>query len=284
MNRLILFFLTVVVLLGGCQYLSTATSNEIVLARVHNKYLCYSDIQDMIVGKGLSSQDSLTIVQNVVNSWVRKQLLLDQAEKTLTPDEKDFSKQLEEYRNSLVIYEFESSIISQKLDTVVSLKEIQTYYDQNMQNFELKENIIKADYVQILDDQKQLPRLKKLWQNHDIRSKTELEKYCIQNGLNYSLFDDSWIYFSDLLNIIPINTYNQENFIRYNRNIEVMDSLYVYLVEIKDFKIKESIAPLSMHENNIRQIIVNRRKLELLQNLQNEIYENALTNNYFEIY
>ena len=173
MNRLILFFWQLSCWADINVY--PLLPEKIILARVHNN-IKHSDIQDMIV-EGIIISHSLTIVQN--QYWVRKQLLLDQAEKTLTPDEKDFSKQLEEYRNSLVIYEFESSIISQKLDTVVSLKEIQTYYDQNMQNFELKENIIKADYVQILDDQKQLPRLKKLWQNHDIRSKTEYEKYCI---------------------------------------------------------------------------------------------------------
>jgi hypothetical protein len=111
-----------------------------------------------------------------------------------------------------------------------------------------------------------------------------LERYCIQNGLNYSLFNDSWVYFNNLLKEVPIVTYNQENFLQYNRNIEARDSLYLYLVEFRDFKIKESVTPLSMLEDNIRKIIVNRRKLELLQNLQHEIFENALMNNYFEIY
>lgn len=283
MFRRLILFIPVILLLGGCEYLSSASSKENVLARVNNKYLYYSDIEDLL-GKGLPAQDSITMVSNLVNNWVRKQLLLNQAEKNLSQKQKDFSKQLEDYRNSLIIYEYESDIIRQRIDTTVSVREIQNYYNQNMSNFELKENIVKVDYVQIPDDKKQLARLKKLWQTGTLRSKTELEKYCIQHGLSYSLFEDSWVYFSDLLKIVPISTYNQENFLRYNRNIEARDSLYVYLVDIKDFKIKESIAPLSMHENNIRQIIINQRKLELIQKLQNEIYENALTNNYFEIY
>lgn len=283
MFKRLLLFLPVIILLGGCEYLPSARSKENVLARVHDQYLYFSDIKDLL-GKDLSAQDSITMVSNLVNNWVRKQLLINQAEKSLSQSQKDFSKQLEDYRNSLIIYEYESDIIGQKIDTVVSVREIQEYYNQNMSNFELKENIVKVDYVQILDNKKQMPRLKRLWQTGDLRSKTELERYCIQNGLNYSLFDDSWVYFSDLLKNIPIGTYNQENFLRYNRSVEAKDSLYVYLVEIKDFKIKESIAPLTMNENNIRQIIINRRKLELIQNLQNEIYENALTKNYFEIY
>jgi hypothetical protein len=167
---------------------------------------------------------------------------------------------------------------------VVSRIEIQAYYDQNRANFELKENIVKVNYVQLENDPGQLPELMSLWQKADRVSMAAIERYCIQNGFNYSLFDNNWIFFSDLLRQVPITSYNQDNFLQFNRNIEVRDSLYVYLVEFVDYKIRESIAPLSMVENNIRKIIVNRRKLELMKNLQNEIFQNALKNNYFEIY
>jgi len=275
--------LLAVLLLSGCDLLPWAKSNEDVLAKVHGKYLYASEIQGLIK-PGTPPQDSITIVSNYINSWVRQQLLLYQAGKNLTQSQKKFDKQLEDYRSSLIIYEYESNIIRQKLDTVVSMVEVQQYYDKNRANFELKENIVKVNYVQIENDSKELTRLKKLWQAGDELSWSELERYCIQNGLNYSLFNDSWVYFNNLLQEVPIVTYNQENFLQYNRNIEVSDSLYLYLVEFSDFKIKESVTPLSMLEDNIRKIIINRRKLELLQNLQNEIFENALMNNYFEIY
>lgn len=270
-------------LIGACNLFPWAKNNEDVLAKVHNKYLYASEIQGLI-NPGTPPQDSITLVTNYINKWVREQLLLNQAEKNLSQNQKDFGKQLEDYRNSLIIYEYESNIIRQKLDTIVSMVEIQEYYDQNRANFELKENIVKVNYVQLENDSKDLSDLRKLWQADDETSRLELERYCIQNGLNYSLFNNSWIYFNNLLKEIPIETYNQENFLQYNRNLEVRDSLYLYLVEFKDFKIKESVAPLSMLEDNIRKIIVNRRKLELLQNLQNEIYESAITNNHFEIY
>lgn len=275
--------LLAVLLLSGCDVLPWAKSNEDVLAKAHSKYLYASEIQGLIK-PGTPPQDSITIVSNYINSWVRQQLLLYQAEKNLTQGQKNFEKQLEDYRNSLIIYEYESNLVRQKLDTVVSMVEIQKYYDKNRANFELKENIVKASYVQIENESEELAKLKKLWQTGDELSKAELERYCIQNGLNYSLFDDSWIYFNNLLKDVPIVTYNQENFLHYNRNIEARDSLYLYLVEFRDFKIKESITPLSMLEDDIRKIIVNRRKLELLQSLQNEIFETAMMNNYFEIY
>jgi hypothetical protein len=272
-----------VLFLSGCDLLPWAKSNEDVLAKAHNKFLHASEIQGLIK-PGTPPQDSITIVSNYINSWVRQQLLLYQAEKNLTHSQKKFDKQLEDYRNSLIIYEYESNLVRQKLDTVVSIVEVKQYYDKNRANFELKENIVKVNYVQIENDSKELAKLRKLWQAGDELSMAELERYCIQNGLNYSLFNDSWIYFNNLLKDVPIVTYNQKNFLQYNRNIEASDSLYLYLVEFMDFQIKESITPLSMIEDNIRKIIVNRRKLELLQNLQSEIFETALMNSYFEIY
>ena len=279
----LLFIPAMIALLAGCDMIPWSKTDDDVLARVHNRYLFSSEIKPLI-SPYTQPQDSVTIVSNYINNWVRQQLLLQAAEKALSDNDKDFSKQLEDYRNSLVIYEYEAQVIRQKLDTVVSMVEIQDYYDKNRANFELKENIVKVNYVQVENDPKELVRLRRLWRNEDLSSRTALENYCIQNGLNFSLFDDSWVYFNDLLKEIPIKTYNQENFLKFNRSIEVSDSLYVYFVEFKDFKIKESVAPLSMTENSIRKIIVNRRKLELLQKLRNDIFETALKNNHFEIY
>lgn len=273
----------ILLLLSGCDFVHWKANDEDILARVHNNYLYASDLNGLIA-QGTSHQDSFTIVSNYVNNWIREQLLLHEAERALTQDKKDFSRQLEDYRNSLVIYGYESDYLRNQLDTVVPMPEIQEYYDQNRLNFELKENIVKVNYVQFEKDANELSRLRKLWSTDDIGSKTELEMYCIQNGLKFSLFDDSWIYFNDLAKEVPIQAYNQESFLKYNQTVEVADSLYVYLVKILDYKIKESVVPLSMLENDIRSIIINRRKLSLLQQLRNDIYDRALNNNYFETY
>jgi hypothetical protein len=270
-------------LLSGCDFVHWTTNDEDILARVHNNYLYASDVNELIA-PGTSPQDSFTIVSNYINNWIREQLLLHEAERALTQEKKDFSRQLEDYRNSLVIYGYESDYLRNQLDTVVTMPEIQDYYDQNRLNFELKENIVKVNYIQFEKDANELSRLRKLWSTDDISSKTELEMYCIQNGLKFSLFDDSWIYFNDLAKEVPIQAYNQESFLKYNQTVEIADSLYIYLITFLDYKIKESVVPLSMLENDIRSIIINRRKLSLLQQLRNDIYDRALNNNYFETY
>ncbi len=281
--RIVLVIITGTSLITGCGWWSANQENDRALAKVHDKYLYERDILPFIQS-GLSSEDSLKTATTYINSWIRQQLLLHEAESALPANQKDFSKQLENYRNSLVIYEYESRLLSEKLDTLVTRQEIETYYQANSSDFELRENILKADYMQVEYDSPELRKLRSQWRSGDPTSRAALRQYCIRNGLNYSFGKDEWRYFNDFINEVPVRTYNQEEFLKYNRNFEIRDSLYVYFVEIKDFRIRESSSPMSMQENNIRNIILNRRKLELLQKVQEDIYETAIKNNSFEIY
>jgi hypothetical protein len=90
--------------------------------------------------------------------------------------------------------------------------------------------------------------------------------------------------FDDLLKEIPIQTYNKELFLQNNRFVEVSDSLNYYFLNIKDFKIRNSISPLSFEKENIKNIILNKRKLLLINSMKQDVYNDALNNNKIEIY
>ena len=111
-----------------------------------------------------------------------------------------------------------------------------------------------------------------------------LEDYCHQYAMNYFLDDTTWLLFDDLLKEIPIRTYDQEQFLQNNRNIEIEDSSMIYFVNIKGFMIKESLSPLSFEKENIRSLIINKRKLQLVQEMEKAAYEQALKDNDFEIF
>ncbi|MBV1923083.1 MAG: peptidyl-prolyl cis-trans isomerase, partial [Flavobacteriaceae bacterium] len=65
---------------------------------------------------------------------------------------------------------------------------------------------------------------------------------------------------------------------------QLQDSLGVYLVKIEDILLTNDIAPLIYVEPTIKQIILNKRKLELIKNLERDITKDALKNKKFEIY
>jgi len=253
-----------------------------VLARVEDKYLYVSDIQGALPSN-VSEKDSIEMLNEYIDNWVRQQLVIAQAEKNLSKDEKDFSKQLEDYKNSLIIFQYESKLIKQKLDTTVSDEEIFQYYEKNKANFELKENIVKVVYIKIpRTTPPALPR--QLIRSDSPQDLKKLQDFCHKYAVNYYLDDQNWLLFNDILKEIPINTYNQEEYLKNNRIIEIQDSSFTYLMNIKGFMIKESLSPLSFEKNNIRDIIINRRKLALIENMRNDVYENALKKGNIEIF
>lgn len=256
--------------------------HENAVARVYNDYLYRSDLEG-IVPKGSTQNDSIEIINEYLTNWIKHKLELKQAERNLSKNQKDFSKQLENYRNSLIIYTYESELIKQKLDTTVTDKEIATYYENNKENFSLKDNIVKVIYVKLLKSAP-INKFRPLVRNFDEPDRKKLEDLCTKYAVNSFLDDSKWLLFYDILKEIPIKTYDQEEYLNNNRFIEIQDSLYIYLLNIKGFMIKESVSPLSFEKNNIRNIIINKRKLELIENVKNSIFKDAKDNNDFEIF
>ncbi len=253
------------------------------MARVHDEYLYESDLKG-VISPGVLPKDSLVITRSYIENWIRQKLIIHQAEKNLTEAQMDFTPQLESYKNSLIIYAYENALVRQNLDTLITDDEIQNYYEGNNQNFLLKDNIIQLQYVKLPRTSKNIRQFKNLLASNNPDDKNKLSDLCEKQAADYFLDDQNWLLFSDLLKLIPVKTYNQEDFLKNNRELEYQDSLYIYLVRFRDFKIKESISPLSFEKQRIRDIILNKRKIELVTRMQEDIYANAQKKDVFEIY
>lgn len=270
-------------LLFACKPSSEEEGKGETVARVFDSYLYEEDLKEMMPS-GITGNDSALLADNYINNWIRQQLLLHHAELNLDDAQKDVEKQLNDYRNSLVIYLYEKEYVRQNLDTIVSNEEIDKYYEENKGNFELKDNIVKVLYVKLDKKTKKVDKLKKWLNSNDSDDRQKLEEFCVQNAEKYFFDDDNWILFDELTKEVPIKTYNKELFLKNNRFVEVQDSLYSYLVSIKDFQIKETTSPLSFEKANIRNIIINTRKLELVKKMEEDMYNEAVNKNNFEIY
>ncbi len=251
-----------------------AAANRVAMARVYDQYL-YRDQLSGIVAEGTSSADSVKIIRNYIINWTKETLILQKAESNLAEEQKNVEKQLQAYRKSLLLYAYEKELIRQKLDTVVSAPEIEEYYQKNQKDFQLKDNIIKVLYVKVNKKAPQLAKLKTLYRSDLPRDREALKGYCHEFAENFFLDDDAWLLFDDLLKEIPIETYNKELFLKNNRFVEVTDSLHYYFVNIKGFKIKNSISPLAFEKDNIRNIIINKRKLQLINSMKEDVYKSA---------
>ncbi len=266
----------------ACQNEAFRDSDRI-LARAYDAYLYESDL-DNIVPEGTSPTDSLSIAQNFINNWIKNQLILYKAEKNLSNEQKDFSKLIQDYRNSLVIYEYETQLINQKLDTLVRDSEIEAYYNENQSNFKLNENIVQAVYVKIDEKSKYLNKIKKLSRSNDEQDRDSLTYYCIRYAEDFDLIDREWITFDDLLLRVPIPTGNPETFLTKNAFVQHYEKPYWYFVNFLDYGLSESLSPLSLERENIRSILLNKRKKLLIKKMQDETYQQALKGNNFELF
>ncbi len=281
-KKLILFAVFGLILLNACTY-PLFKKEETVLARVGDEYLYEEELKDLIP-EGTSPKDSIILVRNLVNNWVKTTLMVHQAEKNLTGRQLNFDQQLRDYKNSLITFKYESEWIKQNLDTVVSEEEIETYYKDHLSNFELKENIVKVLYVVLDKDAEQDLNINAVFNLPDSLMLDSLEVLCEQYANLYYLDTSNWVRFSKLQKRIPVETYNQELFLKENKFVRLSKEEEVYLVKFFDYKIKDDISPLELEYDDIRNIIINKRKMELIKKMRNDIYQNALTNKEFEIY
>lgn len=281
----ILIATIILVSLASCQFVKRQFSkDEDIVARVYDKYLYKTDLE-ALVPKGTPLRDSLELVRTFINNWISNQLLIKQAEDNLSSEQKDFTRQLDDYRNSLLLYAYESALVNQKLDTVVTDKQISDYYDANQANFQLRENIVKVIAMKIpADSAAALRTARVLLKPDSIPSVDRIERFCLNRTIDYLLSYDRWSTFSALLTKAPIQNYNEEAFLRNNRLIELNDKPFVYLVRFYDYMLKDGVSPLSFEREAIRSILLNERKATLLKEMQKSLIDKAQKSNDFEVY
>lgn len=259
--------------LSACQYFTT--DNNQLLVRVYDKDLYFSDIAQL-VPEGLSAQDSVAFIDSWAMRWSKEQLLVRQAEINLDETLQDVDQQLENYRNSLLIYAYEKALVTQKMDTTIYPHEIKDYYRANKQNFELKDHIVQMIYVKVKQDAPQLNDLKKWYLSDEENDQLLLEEYCYQFAEEFVLEDTSWVYFTEVQQKTPIQTNNPAEYLRTHPNVMLEDSSGIYLVRFKEYKIKDSVSPLVLEEKRIKNIILNKRKLDFLKKIELDLYQKAL--------
>lgn len=253
------------------------------VARVGDEYLSKTELKKIVPAKA-TKEDSLIIVKNYIDDWVKQRVYLKKAEQNLVDDKKNVEQQLRDYRNDLIKFIYEKELVRQKLDTSVSVGEIEQYYYENKNTFSLKDNIVKAWYVKTNGKAPKIDKARAWIKSNSNKDFQELEAWCHAYAIDFSLDDESWISFDDILKKVPIKTYDKEEFLKNNRNIETSDSANVYLINIKDFQVKEDASPLSFVKDDIKALIINKRKLVLIQEMQRNAMEQALKNKEYEIY
>jgi hypothetical protein len=274
--------LIIILLLAACNNKSDLVK-RIALAKIGDVTLYYDEIPKLLQ-TGISPQDSAAIIQNYINKWAKKELLFMKAEQNLTTEFKnEIEKQLEETRANLVIYQYQRQMMLEKMDTAITGEEIESYYATNDKNFLLNSNIVKALFIKVPVETPGIDKIRLWARSNDQKDLQQLESYCYQFAEKFDDFNENWVTMDRLSVELPQYIINHYYFIKRNTWFETSDSSSVYMISIRDYRQRYSIAPFDYVRNDIKSIILNNRRFEFLQSLENGIYNEAIKENTFKI-
>ena len=278
MNIKQLFVFSAVVLL-----LSSCFNNKEgrIIASVNEKDLM---LEEVLEEMPIQIEDSSFFVERYMNDWIRNQLMIYHAEINLSSAIQNYEKQIKEYRASLLIYAYQQELINQNFDTSISLKQVTDYYNQYKDEFKLSKNIFKGRFIVVDRSAPKLINLNKWYKSNKESSLEDLNDYCQQFAKEYYLEDDRWQYFSIFNQKLPEYIIEESYFLENTKGVVFEDDNLRYYVFIKDYLINGSISPLEMEQEKIKNVLLNKNKIEYLKQLEDELYQNGLALKKIKIY
>ncbi|MBI5539045.1 MAG: hypothetical protein HY951_03235 [Bacteroidia bacterium] len=276
-----IFLFAIIILMVSC--FNRNGKEQKPLAVVYDKYLYKSDVTD-VVPKGLTKGDSIKILNAYVDQWIRHNIMLKLSEENLKEEQKNVTKQLEDYRSSLLIFKYEQEFVLQKLDTAVSSEEVKSFYYNNISNFLVDETIVKALFIKLRKDTPYSNKIKELYKSNREEDIKMLDNLAYQVAEKYDYFGDKWLPFNVLQRQFPYPLENQDTYLRNNRSIELEDGNFLYLISVREVMFKGQTSPLDYELANIKSVILNKRKQKLINDLENNIYNDALDHKKFQIF
>lgn len=280
--RLLWISLVFVLFFSSCQGKKAEEKSEVVIS-VYGKKLYKADLEN-IVYEGISYNDSVLRSKVYIDKWVRNQLLIRQAENNLTPEQLDFSKRLEEYRNSLVINKYETELINQNLDTEVAEDQIYDYYNRNSAEFRLNRDIVQIASVSLPNDSKKKWIFTKLFRDYDSLMIDSLTSLAEQYALSYDFNIQEWRNFEDVIDTFALKVKDNKSFLNEKKFFVVNNDDVYTLVKICDYKLVGDVSPCEMETDRIKYIILSNRKKELLENLYNDLQTKAIQDKAFDVF
>jgi len=232
----------------------------------------------------LDKKDSALWADDYVKKWVQRELLLLKAEEKLSVESKDVSKELEEYKNSLLIFRYKNMLVREKLDTTVSESSIRDYYNEHRESFILNKNIVKAIYIKIPVQVSNPDNIKDLCLSENKEKQEKLTSYCMSYAKAYDRFNDQWVSADLVLKNLPDEIKDQNQFLERNRYFESTDMNYYYIVCVRDYRLSGQVSPVEYVQNDIRNLILSKQKMEFLKQIEKDTYKEGVDKNKVKLF
>lgn len=264
--------LGVSLLLSGCTLFGdNKEGSNRLLARVYGHNLYLSEMEGMFPS-GTSSSDSMLIIDAYVQRWAREMLLLNEAEKNL-PRDLNVDELVQDYRASLIKNNYEQILVEQLLDSTITDEELQGFYDQNKEQYQLEKPIIRCHFIKVAANAPDIRSLMNLWTAPQTDYALEqINAYCDKHAESHILDKNSWHKLEELVVALPEGTLDEED-LDSRKEFRLNDGNFQYFFRLFEVKKSREIAPLAYIEGQAKKYILHLRKIKLLEEKRNDLYE-----------
>lgn len=272
----------------SCDYFLNKTDeddgNLVIVAQASGEFLYKKDIKGL-VNENVTFLDSSKIVNNYIDSWIKKQLMIAKASDEINFDLSDIDRKVLDYKYALMVHEYEKFYINQNFDANISEEEITQYYNDKSENFILRQNIVRCLFAVISKQAPQINTFRKQIREYPDSDMEDIKSYCFRFSIQSSLETEAWINFDEVLATTPLaNVQDRVTFLKTNSFVETSDEENIYYLRILDYKISNQISPIEFVREDIKNILINKKKEELRSQLEDEVYTKAEQQNEFEIF
>lgn len=247
------------------------------LVQVGDNYLYMEDVM-AVTPPGISEKDSAEMADRYIKNWIDDMLLYAKAEGNI-PDDAGINELVNSYRRELITHTYIEQIVSQEVENLIPDSEVEEYYNENKDAFLAVEPYIKGLYIKVPKTASGISQVRQWYKDGSESSVDKIEKYGLRNAVDYEYFYDRWRSVNDFFLRLPTDADKEKNNIGKNKNIELNDSAFYYFLHIEDYLGKGEILPLEYAGKDIREIIMNNKRVEFITKMKKDLYDEACDNN-----
>lgn len=265
-----------VLLASGCTE-TVDHKGKTPLVQVGDNYLYMEDVM-AVTPPGISEKDSAEMADRYIKNWIDDMLLYAKAEGNI-PDDAGINELVNSYRRELITHTYIEQIVSQEVENLIPDSEVEEYYNENKDAFLAVEPYIKGLYIKVPKTASGISQVRQWYKDGSEQSVDKIEKYGLRNAVDYEYFYDRWRSVNDFFLRLPTDADKEKNNIGKNKNIELSDSAFYYFLHIEDYLGKGEILPLEYAGKDIREIIMNNKRVEFITKMKKDLYDEACDKN-----
>lgn len=280
--RVLPLLMSAISLAVSCQWTDRLLKGDAV-ARAGGRVLYRGELE-AVIPDGVSAEDSVALAENYIRRWATRSLMLEQADRQLTKEEKDVSRELDDYRTSLLVFRYEQRYLAQRLDTAVDVAEREAYYRKNAGHFSATSSIVKGRFIRLHRNSPNLERIRAGYRTMDPDAVERLEELCYNSALVYTDFGNAWTDLSRIAGEMGAVLSDCEEALNRRDWMEFESMGYVSLLFVYDRVPPGERQPFDYCSDRIAEILVSRRRDSLIHNLERDLLQEAAENNELTIY